>query len=107
MGPCWITIKNPQVEHKGVSRSTALHVGMLLTYLQVSWCKVEATVPNPKDFNPFSETDASAPKDLPPLNIMSLSLRTIVNHQENKREVVCATARVWHNSKSFNISGNF
>ncbi|KAF4610852.1 hypothetical protein D9613_006632 [Agrocybe pediades] len=80
MGPCWITIKNPQIDHKGVS-----------------WCKLEATVSNPKDFNPFPDTDLSAPKDQPPMNIMSLSVRTIVNHQENKREVVCATARVWHN----------
>jgi DNA polymerase alpha subunit A len=55
-------------------------------------------VSNPKDFNPFSETDVNAPKDLPPLNIMSLSVRTIVNHQENKREVVCASMRIWHNS---------
>jgi len=30
---------------------------------------------------------------------MSLSVRTIVNHKENKREIVCATARIWHNSK--------
>ncbi|KAF8966275.1 DNA polymerase alpha catalytic subunit [Flammula alnicola] len=80
MGPCWITIQNPQIDNKGVS-----------------WCKIEATVSNPKDFHPFSETDASAPKDSPPLNVMSLSLRTVVNHQENKREIVCASARIWHN----------
>ncbi|KAF8202326.1 hypothetical protein BJ912DRAFT_944501 [Pholiota molesta] len=80
MGPCWITIQHPQIDNKGVS-----------------WCKLEVTVSNPKDFNPFSETDVNAPKDLPPLNIMSLSVRTIVNHQENKREVVCASMRIWHN----------
>ncbi|KIM44768.1 hypothetical protein M413DRAFT_442728 [Hebeloma cylindrosporum] len=79
MGPCWITIKNPVIENKGVS-----------------WCKLEATVSNPKDFNPFPETDVSAPKDMPPVNVMSLSVRTIVNHQENMREVVCITARIWH-----------
>ncbi|KAH9479795.1 DNA polymerase alpha catalytic subunit [Psilocybe cubensis] len=80
MGPCWITIKNPQIENTGVS-----------------WCKLEVTVADPKDFNPFSETDANAPKEQPPLNVMSLCVRTVVNHQENKREVVCATARIWHN----------
>ncbi|KAF8884051.1 DNA polymerase alpha catalytic subunit [Gymnopilus junonius] len=73
MGPCWITIKNPLIENKGVS-----------------WCKVEATVSNPKDFNP----------EQPPLNVMSLSVRTIVNHQENKREIVCASARIWHNMQT-------
>ncbi|KAF5385769.1 hypothetical protein D9615_002206 [Tricholomella constricta] len=80
MGPCWLEIKNPQVEHKGIS-----------------WCKVETTVSNPKDINPFSETDPNAPRDMPPLTVVSLSVRTIVNHQENKREVVCTTARIWHN----------
>jgi DNA polymerase alpha subunit A len=64
---------------------------------QVSWCKFEATVGDPKDLNPFAESDAGAPRDTPPLTALSLTLRTIVNHKENKREVVCATARVWAN----------
>ncbi|KAF8813033.1 DNA polymerase alpha catalytic subunit [Phlegmacium glaucopus] len=80
MGPCWIQIKHPEVDNKGIS-----------------WCKLEVTVTNPKDFNPFPETDVNAPKDMPPLNVMSLSVRTVVNHQENKREIVCASARIWHN----------
>ncbi|KAJ7623603.1 hypothetical protein FB45DRAFT_837909 [Roridomyces roridus] len=79
-GPCWLEIKHPQIENKGLS-----------------WCKLEVTVADPKDINPFPETDANAPKDTPPLTVMSLSVRTIVNHQENKREVVCVTARTWHN----------
>ncbi|KAJ7493343.1 hypothetical protein B0H11DRAFT_2006017 [Mycena galericulata] len=79
-GPCWLEIKNPQIENKSLS-----------------WCKLEATVTDPKDINPFPEADNNAPKDAPPLTVMSLSIRTIVNHQENKREVVCATARTWHN----------
>jgi DNA polymerase alpha subunit A len=56
-------------------------------------------VSDPKDINPFSETDPEAPKEIPPLTVMSLSVRAIVNHKENKREVVCATARIWHNSE--------
>ncbi|KAG6877195.1 hypothetical protein C0993_009512, partial [Termitomyces sp. T159_Od127] len=79
MGPCWLEIKNPQIDNKGVS-----------------WCKLEATVSDPKDINPFLETDPDAPREMPPLTVVSLSVRTIVNHQENKREVVCATARIWH-----------
>ncbi|KAJ7282017.1 DNA polymerase family B-domain-containing protein [Mycena rebaudengoi] len=79
MGPCWLEIKNPKVENKGVS-----------------WCKLEATVSDPKDINPFPDSP-DAPKETPPLTVMSLSVRTIVNHQENKREVVCTTARIWHN----------
>ncbi|KAI0321598.1 hypothetical protein OF83DRAFT_251189 [Amylostereum chailletii] len=72
MGPCWIQVKKPHVEYKGV-----------------------VTVSDPKDFNPFSEADDNAPKNIPPLTIASLSVRTIVNHQENKREIVCASARIW------------
>ena len=37
---------------------------------------------------------------MPPLTVMSLGVRTVVNHKENKREVVCATARIWPNSES-------
>ncbi|TFK68725.1 hypothetical protein BDN72DRAFT_948057 [Pluteus cervinus] len=80
MGPCWLTIKNPEIENKGIS-----------------WCKLEVTVSDPKDINPFPETDHEAPRDTPPLTVMSLSIRTIVNHRENLREVVCTTARTWHN----------
>ncbi|KAI9509680.1 hypothetical protein F5148DRAFT_1185768 [Russula earlei] len=82
MGPCWLQIKKPHVEYKGVS-----------------WCKFEVTVADPKDINPFAETDPNAPKDIPPLTIASLSIRTVVNHQENIREIVCATARIWSNTQ--------
>ena len=71
--------------------------------MQVSWCKVEATVSDPKDINPFAETDDDAPKETPPLTVVSLSLRTIVNHRENIREIVCATSRIWSNSKSIHL----
>ncbi|KAI0793848.1 DNA polymerase alpha catalytic subunit [Fomes fomentarius] len=80
MGPCWLQVKNPEIDNKGVS-----------------WCKVEATVSDPKDINPFAKTDPNAPRDMPPLTVVSLSLRTIVNHRENIREVVCVTARTWSN----------
>ncbi|KAI0272419.1 hypothetical protein BC834DRAFT_921889 [Gloeopeniophorella convolvens] len=71
MGPCWLQIKKPHVEYKGVS-----------------WCKFEVTVTDPKDINPFAETDQHAPRDTPPLTVASLSIRTII---------VCATARIWSN----------
>ncbi|PFH53233.1 hypothetical protein AMATHDRAFT_54925 [Amanita thiersii Skay4041] len=80
MGPCWLQITKPKVDNRGVS-----------------WCKVEAVVSDPKDINPFPETNPSAPKDLPTLTVASLSIRTIVNHKENQREVVCVTSRIWQN----------
>lgn len=29
------------------------------------------------------------------MTIMSIALRTIVNHRENKTELLCATTRTW------------
>ncbi|KAK8846576.1 hypothetical protein IAR55_005662 [Kwoniella newhampshirensis] len=78
MGPCWLEIKEPSLSTKSAS-----------------WTKIEFTVSDPKKVNPFSETDPSAPKDTPPLTIMSVSLRTIVNHRENKTELLCASTRTW------------
>jgi hypothetical protein len=37
--------------------------------------------------------------DPPPLTIMSLAVRTVVNHRENKREVVCVSGRIWRDGK--------
>ncbi|KAL0059069.1 DNA-directed DNA polymerase alpha catalytic subunit pol1 [Marasmius tenuissimus] len=56
-GPCWIKIKEPEVNFKG-----------------------------------------SAPTVIPPLTVLSVSVRTVVNHKDNRREVVCSTARIWHNT---------
>lgn len=63
--------------------------------IQASWCKIEFSVSDPKSVNPISESDATAPKETPPLTIMSIALRTIVNHRENKTELLCATTRTW------------
>ncbi|CCA69546.1 related to POL1-DNA-directed DNA polymerase alpha, 180 KD subunit [Serendipita indica DSM 11827] len=75
MGPCWLQIKNAEIANKGAS-----------------WCKLEATVSDPKDVNPLTDNSV---KDMPPLTIMSLTLRTVVNHKENKREIVSIASRVW------------
>ncbi|KAF8337259.1 ribonuclease H-like domain-containing protein [Amanita rubescens] len=79
IGPCWLQVKHPKIENQGIS-----------------WCKVDVVISNPKNINPFSETDPDAPKDLPPLTVLNLSVRTIVNHKENRREIGI-TSRIWHN----------
>ena len=100
MGPCWLQIKKPQMDHKGVRTSVVVHLEWTDgERAQVSWCKVEATVSDPKDIRPISDRDPTAPKANPPLTVMSLSIRTIVNHKANHREIVCATARIWSNSE--------
>lgn len=37
--------------------------------------------------------------EVPALTVMSLRLRTNIDHHENKHEVVCASTRTWHNSE--------
>jgi len=78
MGPCWLNITGPEVATKSAS-----------------WCKIEFTVDSPKKVNPFDDADESAPKDTPPLTFLSIALRTIVNHRENKTEILVATTRTW------------
>jgi DNA polymerase alpha subunit A len=78
MGPCWLELKDVALSTKSTT-----------------WCKIEFSVSDPKHVNPLGEGDANAPKDIPPMTIMSLSLRTIVNHRENKTELLCVTARTW------------
>ncbi|KAN0062591.1 DNA-directed DNA polymerase alpha catalytic subunit pol1 [Thecaphora frezii] len=79
-GPCWLKVRNA-----GLSEGTP-----------VSWCKLEVSVEDPKDISPVLDTDATAPKEMPPLTVMSLSTRSVVNHKENKRELVTVSARTWH-----------
>ncbi|KAG8945626.1 DNA-directed DNA polymerase alpha catalytic subunit pol1 [Tulasnella sp. 424] len=83
MGPCWLNIQSPKISSRGVS-----------------WCKLEVEVDNPKVVSPFSESDDNAPREVPPLTVMSVSVRTIVNHQTSQREIVSAAARFW---KDMNI----
>lgn len=69
---------------------------------QFSWTKFEAEVDH-SNVSPFAATDAAAPKDTPRLTILSLSNRTVVHLKENKREIVCAAARVWHDSEQAQV----
>lgn len=85
MGPCWVEIKDAKLTNKSLS-----------------WCKVEVTVDDPKSLNPLKEGDESAPKQAPPLVVMSLTLRTVMNHKKHVNEVVVASGLVYNN---VNIDG--
>jgi DNA polymerase alpha subunit A len=97
MGPCWIEIKDAVVSGKGVRHTCASSIDYraLMPSKQVSWCKLEVSSSDPKEIRPL--TDADKPRETPPLTVMSISARTVVNHKENTREIVCASARVWEN----------
>ena len=78
MGPCWIKIENS-------------HFSPLSN---ASWCKFEIQVVNPKAIGTLRESDNM---DAPPLNFMSLAIRTTLNVKENKQEILVASARVYDN----------
>lgn len=74
--------------------------------LQMSWCKLEVIVDDPKNVRPMGPDEEGA-TEMPTLTVMSIAARTIVNHKDNTREMVCATARVWESgalSSSFQVS---
>ncbi|KAI8922812.1 DNA polymerase family B-domain-containing protein [Entophlyctis helioformis] len=87
MGPCWINIKNAQV-----------------TAANISWCKFDVTVTDPKDVKTFSDGDPNAPKQAPPLVVMSLSLRTYMNKESRANEIVAVSALVFNNVSIENAS---
>ncbi|MCJ1289454.1 DNA-directed DNA polymerase alpha catalytic subunit pol1 [Xylographa carneopallida] len=78
MGPCWLTIDADQFSMLN----------------NASWCKFEIQLASPKSIVPLSETEAM---DSPPLTIMSIALRTMLNVKENKQEILMASARVYEN----------
>ncbi|KAK0553775.1 DNA-directed DNA polymerase alpha catalytic subunit pol1 [Tilletia horrida] len=83
MGPCWLNVQDPLV-----NRDKA-----------VSHCKAEFRVEDPKNIAPFPETDENAPKEVPPLNVMSITARTVVNFQKNQKEIVLMNATTWSDVK--------
>ncbi|KAG5518322.1 hypothetical protein PMAC_003119 [Pneumocystis sp. 'macacae'] len=79
MGPCWLHIKEPQ-----------------FTFGQnLSWCKLELGVISPECIFPISDSESDHPP--PPLTLMSIALRKIINHKENKQEIVVISTRIYEN----------
>lgn len=78
MGPCWIRIEN--ANFNAVNNA--------------SWCKIELQVDQPKFISCLGDSDNL---DAPPLTLMSISLRTIMNEKTNKQELFVASARVYEN----------
>ena len=78
MGPCWLKFED--------SAFAPLN--------GASWCKFEAQVATPKAICTLTGSDNL---DAPPLNFMSLALRTALNVKENKQEILAVSARVYEN----------
>ncbi len=80
MGPCWLKLEDVTVGSETPQ----------------SWCKLEVSVSEPKSVSIFADSDNNAPRETPPLNVLSLSLRTVINVKENKKEIICASTRLWN-----------
>ncbi|KAF9175853.1 DNA polymerase alpha catalytic subunit [Mortierella sp. AD011] len=76
MGPSWLEIKNAKLNNT-----------------KVSWCKSEFTVSDPKDITPLNDSPDLPP---PPLCVMSLSLRTVLNSKDKSNEIVAVSSSVYH-----------
>ncbi|KAJ1580306.1 hypothetical protein NDA11_003538 [Ustilago hordei] len=79
-GPSWLKIQNASIAEGSTP---------------ISWCKMEVSIDDPKDISPISDADTTSPRETPPLTVMSLAIRTVVNHKENKQELVAVSARTW------------
>jgi DNA polymerase alpha subunit A len=78
MGPCWLSIEDAEF---GVLNNS-------------SHCKLEVQVSTPNSINPLSDSDNL---EAPPLTLMSLALRTMLNVKDNKQEILSISARVYRN----------
>ncbi|RDL35239.1 DNA polymerase [Venustampulla echinocandica] len=77
MGPCWLRIEDAEF---GVLNNS-------------SHCKLEVQVSKPNLITPLSESESM---EAPPLTLMSVALRTVLNVKENKQEILAISARVYH-----------
>ena len=78
MGPCWLSIEDAEF---GVLNNS-------------SHCKLEVQVSRPSSINALSDSDNL---EAPPLTLMSIALRTMLNVKDNKQEILSISARVYRN----------
>ena len=76
MGPCWLRIDD--ADFSAVNNA--------------SWCKLELQADRPSSITVLGDSDNL---EAPPLTMMSIALRTIMNLKENKQEILVATARIY------------
>ncbi|KAI8347087.1 DNA polymerase family B-domain-containing protein [Mortierella sp. GBAus27b] len=76
MGPAWLEIKEAKMIDNKV----------------VSWCKSEFVVDDPKHVTPLLELANLPP---PPLSLISLSTRTVLNQKDKMNEIVAVSVSIY------------
>ncbi|KAJ1666489.1 DNA-directed DNA polymerase alpha catalytic subunit pol1 [Coemansia sp. RSA 1646] len=86
MGPCWVAIRNA---HRVVEACDRL-----------SWCRDEYSVGDPKNICVMSddEIDGAHVARVPPMTTLTMSLKTVMNHKDNRNEVVAISMLVHRNA---------
>jgi DNA polymerase alpha subunit A len=77
MGPCWLRIEDAEF---GVLNNA-------------SFCKLEVQVSKPNLISPLTDSDNT---EAPPLTLMSIAMRTVLNVKDNKQEILTISARIYH-----------
>ncbi|KAL2314433.1 DNA polymerase alpha catalytic subunit [Schizosaccharomyces pombe] len=80
MGPCWLKIQQPNFD----------------AVKNASWCRVEIGCSSPQNISVSFEKNEITSKT-PPMTVMSLAFRTLINKEQNKQEVVMISARIFEN----------
>jgi len=75
MGPCWLRIEDAEF---GVLNNA-------------SHCKLEVRASKPSKITPIESENS------PPLTLMSIAMRTMLNVKENKQEILAISARIYQN----------
>jgi DNA polymerase alpha subunit A len=81
LGPCWLRLNNPD----------------LRAAVNTTWTRFEFGVDDPEHITPIQEPAKEGLPDTPPMTVMSVALRTVLNKQDNKTEIVVASARTYNN----------
>ena len=84
-GPCWLTIKNPEINSPSIS-----------------WCRKEFCLINP--FSQIRIADESVTRqEMPPLTLMAISLKTFMNPKTKQNEILSLSCLC---NRDFYIEGN-
>lgn len=78
MGPCWLKIQD--ADFSAVTNA--------------SWCKLELQLTKPASICVVDDAENLEP---PPLTLMSIALRTVMNVKDNRQEILVASARIYEN----------
>jgi DNA polymerase alpha subunit A len=78
MGPCWLK----------------LEADSFAAAPNASHCKLELRLPNPKFISSLSDKESL---EAPPLTLMTIAMRTMLNVQKNTQEIIAISARIYEN----------